>query len=245
MPEVTSPASPIRLELKGIRKAFPSVVANDGIDLAVAPGSIHALLGENGAGKSTLMKIVYGVMRADMGRILWNGVPADIASPSDARALGIGMVFQHFSLFPALSVAENIALALPGTRDLGAVSERARQVSARYGIPIDPGRAVHTLSVGEQQRVEVVRNLLQEPELLIMDEPTSVLTPLAIRELFRMLRQLAAPLSVAVYPEGYHMLLRDLESDVVHADIAAWIASPNAPLPSGNDISWQNFFSNE
>ena len=114
MPEVTSPASAFRLQLQGIRKAFSSVVANDGIDLAVAPGSIHALLGENGAGKSTLMKIVYGVMRADAGRILWEGVPTTIGSPADARALGIGMVFQHFSLFPALSVAENIALALPG-----------------------------------------------------------------------------------------------------------------------------------
>ena len=130
---MTSPASPIRLELQGIRKAFPSVVANDGIDLAVAPGSIHALLGENGAGKSTLMKIVYGVMRADAGRILWNGVPAHISSPSDARALGIGMVFQHFSLFPALSVAENIALALPGTRDLPALSSAARATRSASG----------------------------------------------------------------------------------------------------------------
>ncbi len=192
MPDVTGRTSPIRLELEGIRKAFPSVVANDGIDLSVARDSIHALLGENGAGKSTLMKIVYGVVRADSGRIRWNGEPVDIRSPSDARALGIGMVFQHFSLFPALSVAENIALASPGARDLDALSERARGISTRYGIPIDPERAVHTLSVGERQRVEVVRNLLQEPELLIMDEPTSVLTPLAIRELFRMLRQLAA-----------------------------------------------------
>ena len=183
---------PIRLELQGIRKAFPSVVANDGIDLCVAPGSIHALLGENGAGKSTLMKIVYGVIRADAGRILWEGVPVNIGSPSDARALGIGMVFQHFSLFPALSVAENLALALPGARDLAALSTRAREVSTRYGIPIDPARAVHSLSVGERQRVEVVRNLLQEPELLIMDEPTSVLTPSAVRALFRMLRRLAA-----------------------------------------------------
>ena len=191
MPEAPDRGPPLRLELQGIRKAFPSVVANDGIDLAVAPGSIHALLGENGAGKSTLMKIVYGVIRADAGRILWEGAPADIASPADARALGIGMVFQHFSLFPALSVAENIALALPAARDLGALSARAREVSKRYGIPIDPARAVHRLSVGEQQRVEVVRNLLQEPRLLIMDEPTSVLTPLAVRALFRMLRQLA------------------------------------------------------
>ena len=181
-----------RLELRGIRKAFPAVVANDGVDLAVAPGSIHAVLGENGAGKSTLMKIVYGVVRADAGIILWNGAPAGIASPSDARTLGIGMVFQHFALFPALSVAENIALTLKGGSGLSTLAIRAREVSERYGIPIDPARTVHTLSVGERQRVEVVRNLLQEPKLLIMDEPTSVLTPLAARELFRMLRQLAA-----------------------------------------------------
>ena len=187
-----SRAPPIRLELRGIRKAFPAVIANDGIDLAVAPGSIHALLGENGAGKSTLMKIVYGVVRADAGRILWEGSPTSIRSPSDARALGIGMVFQHFSLFPALSVAENIALTLPGARDLSALAARARETSRRYGIPIDPARAIHTLSVGERQRVEIVRNLMQEPKLLIMDEPTSVLTPVAVRELFRMLCQLAS-----------------------------------------------------
>ena len=185
-------APSIRLELRGIRKAFPTVVANDGVDMAVAPGSIHAVLGENGAGKSTLMKIVYGVVRADAGTILWDGAPVSITSPSDARALGIGMVFQHFSLFPALSVAENIALTLKEGRDLSALGARALEVSRHYGIPIDPARTVHTLSVGERQRVEVVRNLLQEPKLLIMDEPTSVLTPLAVRELFRMLRQLAA-----------------------------------------------------
>ena len=189
---MTRPAPTTRLELEGIRKAFPTVVANDGIDLAVAPGSIHALLGENGAGKSTLMKIVYGVLRADAGRIIWEGVPTRIRSPSDARALGIGMVFQHFSLFPALTVAENIALTLPGARDLSSLAERAREVSHRYGIPTDPTRAVHTLSVGERQRVEIVRNLMQEPKLLIMDEPTSVLTPVAVRELFRMLRRLAS-----------------------------------------------------
>ena len=185
-------APSIRLELRGIHKAFPTVVANDGVDMAVAPGSIHAVLGENGAGKSTLMKIVYGVVRADAGTILWDGTPVSITSPSDARALGIGMVFQHFSLFPALSVAENIALTLREGRDLSALGARALEVSRHYGIPIDPARTVHTLSVGERQRVEVVRNLLQEPKLLIMDEPTSVLTPLAVRELFRMLRQLAA-----------------------------------------------------
>ena len=182
----------VRLELRGIRKSFPNVVANDGVDLRVGKGSIHAVLGENGAGKSTLMKVVYGVVRADAGTILWDGVPVGVASPADARALGIGMVFQHFSLFPALSVAENIALTLKGRDDLSSIADRAIEVSRHYGIPIDPGRLVHTLSVGERQRVEVVRNLLQEPRLLIMDEPTSVLTPLAVRELFRMLRQLAA-----------------------------------------------------
>ena len=191
MHEPMSDSPSMRLELRGIRKAFPTVIANDGVDLAVAPGSIHAVLGENGAGKSTLMKIVYGVVRADAGIILWDGSPVSIASPSDARALGIGMVFQHFSLFPALSVAENIALTLRGGRDLAAIGARALDVSRHYGIPVDPARTVHTLSVGERQRVEVVRNLLQEPKLLIMDEPTSVLTPVAVRELFRMLRQLA------------------------------------------------------
>ena len=193
MPEVTRPASPIRLELQGIRKAFPSVVANDGIDLAVAPGSIHALLGENGAGKSTLMKVVYGVMRADSGRILWNGVPDRPSRPPPTRGRSASAWCSSTSRSSPPSVWRRTSRSPCPARVISApVSERARQVSARYGIPIDPARAVHTLSVGEQQRVEVVRNLLQEPELLIMDEPTSVLTPLAIRELFRMLRQLAA-----------------------------------------------------
>ncbi|WP_298608845.1 ABC transporter ATP-binding protein [uncultured Thiothrix sp.] len=185
-------AVPPRLELRGITKRYPSVVANQAIDLVVQPGEIHALLGENGAGKSTLMKIVYGVVKPDTGSIFWNGQAVQIRSPAQARALGIGMVFQHFSLFDTLTVAQNIALALDQKQDMQALSARITEVSNRYGLPLEPDRLVHLLSVGERQRVEIVRCLLQEPQLLIMDEPTSVLTPQAVRKLFETLRRLAA-----------------------------------------------------
>lgn len=181
-----------RLALHGISKRYPTVVANDRIDLSVAPGEIHALLGENGAGKSTLMKIVYGVTRPDAGRIEWEGRVVDIRSPADARSLGIGMVFQHFSLFETLTVAENIALALGERTSPAALADRIRSVSESYGLPVDPHRLVHSMSVGERQRVEIVRCLLQSPRLLIMDEPTSVLTPQAVATLFDTLRRLAA-----------------------------------------------------
>ena len=181
-----------RLELRGIRKVYPSVVANDGIDLQVAPGEIHAVLGENGAGKSTLMKIIYGVTKPTSGVMRWEGSEVVVDSPAHARSLGIGMVFQHFSLFETLTVVENVALALPGPQDLGALSKQIASVSTRYGLPVDPRRLVHALSVGERQRVEIIRCLLQNPQLLIMDEPTSVLTPQAVRKLFETLRQLAA-----------------------------------------------------
>ena len=181
-----------RLILEGIRKVYPSVVANDGIDLVVRAGEIHAVLGENGAGKSTLMKIIYGVTRPTEGRIVWEGREVSVANPAAARAMGIGMVFQHFSLFETLTVVQNVALALPGQQDMKALSARIEEISNRYGLPVDPRRLVHALSVGERQRVEIVRCLLQNPRLLIMDEPTSVLTPQAVRKLFDMLRQLAA-----------------------------------------------------
>jgi len=181
-----------RLELRGITKRYPSVVANDSIDLKVEAGEIHALLGENGAGKSTLMKIVYGVTKPDSGVMLWEGKPVTIANPAEARRIGIGMVFQHFSLFETLTVAENIALSLDQRIAPGALATRVREVSQRYGLAIEPERLVHSMSVGERQRVEIVRCLLQQPRLLIMDEPTSVLTPLAVQTLFETLRRLAA-----------------------------------------------------
>ncbi len=180
-----------RLELRNITKSYPSVVANQRVSLCVLPGEIHAVLGENGAGKSTLMKIIYGVAKADSGEIFWNGNPVAISSPAEARRLGIGMVFQHFSLFETLTVAENIALSVDGPFDLRALASRIEAVSERYGLALNPGRLVHSLSVGERQRVEIVRCLLQEPELLIMDEPTSVLTPAAVDGLFETLRHLS------------------------------------------------------
>ncbi len=185
------PAAP-RLQLRGITKRYPTVLANDHIDLSVCVGEIHALMGENGAGKSTLMKIVYGVTRPDAGSIDWEGRRVSIRSPADARRLGIGMVFQHFALFETLSVAENIALALDAKRTPDELAPRILEVADKYGLPIDPKRLVHSMSVGERQRVEIVRCLLQSPKLLIMDEPTSVLTPQAVQQLFGTLRRLAA-----------------------------------------------------
>jgi general nucleoside transport system ATP-binding protein len=182
-----------RLELRGISKRYPGgVLANDDVGFAVMPGEIHALLGENGAGKSTLVKIIYGVLQADAGSIRWNGRAVTIASPKEARRLGIGMVFQHFSLFEAMTVLENIALGVDDAGDLRELAARIVKVSEAYGLPLDPRRHVHTLSVGERQRIEIVRCLLQNPQLLIMDEPTSVLTPQEVERLFATLRQLAA-----------------------------------------------------
>ncbi len=179
------------LDLDRITKAFPGVVANDSISFKIMPGEIHALLGENGAGKSTLVKIIYGVLGADSGTLSWNGRPTAIAGPSAARELGIGMVFQHFSLFEAMTVLENIGLAMNDQRDMTALAKQVVEVSASYGLPLDPARHVHSLSVGERQRIEIVRCLLQNPKLLILDEPTSVLTPQEADRLFETLRQLA------------------------------------------------------
>jgi general nucleoside transport system ATP-binding protein len=181
-----------RLALRNITKQYPSVVANDGVDLDVEAGEIHSILGENGAGKSTLMKIIYGAVRPDAGQIFWNGSEVQVANPAAARQLGIAMVFQHFSLFDTLTVTENIALGLPGETDLAALSRRIETTAHQYGLDLEPHRHVHTLSVGECQRVEIVRALLARPQLLILDEPTSVLTPQAVERLFETLRQLAA-----------------------------------------------------
>lgn len=181
-----------RLALKQITKQYPAVVANDKVDLTVLPGEIHAVLGENGAGKSTLMKIIYGVTKPDAGTLYWNDREISIASPAAARQLGIGMVFQHFSLFDTLTVAENIALGLPGNTRIDELERRIATTAHQYGLDLEPQRHVHTLSVGECQRVEIVRALLGKPQLLILDEPTSVLTPQAVGKLFETLRQLAA-----------------------------------------------------
>ncbi len=182
---------PPRLEVVGISKSFPGVRANDRVSFAVMPGEIHALLGENGAGKSTLVKMIYGIMQPDEGSIRWDGQPMIISNPRAARKLGIGMVFQHFSLFEALTVLENIALGMDAKIPQRELEGKIHEVMATYGLMLDPRRVVSTLSVGERQRIEIVRALLLNPRLLIMDEPTSVLTPQEVDQLFAVLRQLA------------------------------------------------------
>ncbi len=180
-----------RLTLRGITKRFPGVLANDNVSFEVKPGEIHALLGENGAGKSTLVKMIYGIMQPDAGEISWNGQRVIVPNPKAARKLGIGMVFQHFSLFEALTVFENIALGLDAKVPQRELETKIREVMNRYGLKLDPQRIVSDLSVGERQRIEIVRALLLNPTLLIMDEPTSVLTPQEVEQLFVVLRQLA------------------------------------------------------
>ena len=178
------------LSLKGLTKAYPGVVANDDVSLSIEAGEVHALLGENGAGKSTLVKMIYGLVKPDSGEMLLNGKAFTPPEPRAARAAGVGMVFQHFSLFDALSVAENIALGMEDAPKMSALSERIRRVSDTYGLPLSPDRIVGDLSAGERQRVEIIRCLLQAPKLLIMDEPTSVLTPQEVDILFQTLRKL-------------------------------------------------------
>lgn len=180
------------LEATGIVRRFGALVANDHVDLTVAPAEIHALLGENGAGKSTLVKILYGLLQPSEGRIAWEGAAVTIASPAEARRLGIGMVFQHFSLFEALTVAENVALSLPPGTPMATIEAEVARLSRAYGLPLDPRREVWRLSVGERQRIEIVRALLQNPKLLILDEPTSVLTPQEADQLFVTLQTLKA-----------------------------------------------------
>ncbi|MAV47964.1 MAG: ABC transporter ATP-binding protein [Alphaproteobacteria bacterium TMED89] len=177
------------LSLQQITKAYPGVLANDAVDFAVERGEIHALLGENGAGKSTLMKVLSGLTKPDSGQIIWKDQAATIPSPQASKALGIGMVHQHFALFDGMSVGENIALGL-GTQFGATQRDQIIDMSEKYGLPLDPDALVFTLSAGEKQRIEIVRALLGEPELLILDEPTSVLTPQEADSLFSTLRLL-------------------------------------------------------
>ena len=185
---MTSP----RLHLSGITKRYPAVVANNDVSLTVMPGETHAVLGENGAGKSTLMKIIYGSVKPDEGSVMFNGQPVHIRNPQEARAMGISMVFQHFSLFDTITVAENVWLGQAKTLTLDEVTHSIIGKAQEYGLDIDPARPVHTLSVGEMQRVEIIRALLTNPKLLILDEPTSVLTPQAVEKLFVVLKKLAS-----------------------------------------------------
>ncbi len=187
------------LAVDGVTKAYPGVVANDHVSFSVAPGEVHALLGENGAGKSTLVKMIYGLVRPDSGHMTWNGNPYEPATPHYARQTGVAMVFQHFSLFEALNVAENVALGMEDPPPMRQLADRIRDVSEKYGLPLDPDRLVGELSAGERQRVEIIRCLLQDPKLLIMDEPTSVLTPQEVGILFETLRRLSAEGTAILY----------------------------------------------
>lgn len=183
------------LEMSGITKRFPGVIANSDVDLSVLPGQVHTLLGENGAGKSTLMKILYGLYRPDAGTIRLDGEEVRIASPSDAIARGVGMIHQHFMLVPTLTVAENVALGLGGRRglaDMGPVRERLADVSQRYGLHVNPDAYIWQLAVGERQRAEILKALYRDARLLVLDEPTAVLTPPEVDELFVTLRQMTA-----------------------------------------------------
>ncbi|MEM0937257.1 MAG: ABC transporter ATP-binding protein [Pseudomonadota bacterium] len=187
------------LTVQGLTKAYPGVVANEDVSLTITPGQIHALLGENGAGKSTLVKAIYGLVKPDRGAMHLSGAPYAPAEPRAARAAGVAMVFQHFSLFDALSVAENVGLGMEAPPPPRQLAAEIAETSRAYGLPLDPDRAVGELSAGERQRVEIIRCLLQDPKLLIMDEPTSVLTPQEVEILFATLRKLSAEGTAILY----------------------------------------------
>ena len=182
------------LEMRGITKRFPGVLASDHVNFDVKTGEVHALLGENGAGKSTLMKILYGLYHPDEGQILLDGKPVTISSPNDSINIGIGMIHQHFMLVPTLTVAENVALGLPSSRgvltDLDRVSKRIIELATIYNLKIDPNAYIWQLSVGQQQRVEIIKALYRGASLLILDEPTAVLTPQEVDELFVIMKQM-------------------------------------------------------
>jgi simple sugar transport system ATP-binding protein len=195
-PAQRAPARGLDLEMRAITKRFPGVLANDAVDFDVRRGEVHTLLGENGAGKSTLMKILYGLYSPDEGQILIDGSPVAIHSPNDAIAAGIGMIHQHFMLVPTLTVAENVALGMPSTRgmlmDLDRVTDRINELAETYGLAVHTDAYVWQLAVGEQQRVEIIKALYRNAELLVLDEPTAVLTPQEVDDLFVTLRRMTA-----------------------------------------------------
>src|ERR687897_593819 len=204
IPELDAPAvEALALQMRGITKRYPGVLANDRIDLDVRPGEIHALLGENGAGKTTLMNILYGLAKPDEGTILLDGAEVTLTGPSDAIARGISMVHQHFMLVPVLSVAENIILgeetmANPIFLDRNEADRRIVELGRRFGFEVDPDIKVGSLSVGWQQRVEILKALYRDAKILVLDEPTAVLTPQETEEIFAVLRQLTSELGTSV-----------------------------------------------
>lgn len=233
------------LEVRGLTKVFGQLKACDAIDLVIAEGEIHALLGENGAGKSTLVKMLFGALQPLEGEIRWKGQPVTISQPAVARKLGIGMVFQHFSLFDSLTSAENIALSLDKSLPLAEIARRAREIGKVYGLPIDPDAHVGDLSVGERQRIEIVRCLLQEPDLIILDEPTSVLTPQEADRLFETLERLRAEgKSILYISHRLEEVKRLCDSATVlrhgkvvdHCDPRKETAASLARMMVGNDI---------
>ncbi|HRA75437.1 MAG TPA: ATP-binding cassette domain-containing protein, partial [Propionicimonas sp.] len=193
LPEAAAGSAPLAVELRGITKRFPGVVANRDISLAVRRGSIHAIVGENGAGKSTLMKILYGVQQPDEGSIAVNGVPVTLKSPTDAIRAGIGMVFQHFMLADNLTVLENVVLGAEALHGIGdAARQEIRRISGDYGLAVEPDVLVADLGVGDRQRIEILKVLYRGARILILDEPTAVLVPQEVTELFGHLRELKA-----------------------------------------------------
>src|SRR3979490_2789927 len=191
-PSSQRPGQTPLLQTKGLTKRYGTFLANDSIDIDIWPEQIHALLGENGAGKSTLVKTIYGLIQPSDGEIRWQGEKMVLSGPSEARARGIGMVFQHFSLFDNLTVAENVALGLDGKESFKDMAARLENVSHFLWLRHDPRREVWQLSVGERQRIEIVRALMQNPKFLILDEPTAVLTPQEADQLFVVLGRLKA-----------------------------------------------------
>src|SRR6201994_2529518 len=198
-PSSSRPGETPLLQTVGLTKRYGGFLANDAIDIEIRPRQIHALLGENGAGKSTLVKAMYGLIQPSEGEMRWQGEKMVLAGPSEARARGIGMVFQHFSLFDNLTVAENVALGLDGSESFKAMSARLQEVSNVYGLPLDPKREVWQLSVGERQRIEIVRVLMQNPKFLILDGPPAVLTPQEADQLFVVLERLKAEGRAVLY----------------------------------------------
>ena len=236
MPDSAPSSATLLVSMQDISKQYPGCLANDAIDLNLAAGEIHALLGENGAGKSTLVKILFGLLKCDSGHIEWQGKRVNIASPAVARNLGIAMVFQHFSLFDSLTVLENIALGMAVDAD-AALHLRIREVSERYGLPLDPDRSVYTLSVGERQRIEIVRCLLQDPRLLIMDEPTSVLTPQEVNELFVTLKRLASEGVAILYISHKLEEIKALCDKATILRNGKWVASADPAVESARSLA--------